>query len=629
MASRPLLPQDDPNPAARRLALEQARMAWVYGPGLPPLAIAAAVPAPDRPTVEWAALVGLVTADTGINDVKNRIGWLLREPVDEAVPEGVAPAPDIHDVDAAQAAHEHLAARARAVLARAEGNESVAADAAPAVPAAGDAELVAEAEQRLLAVFAGASQDSSDGLESISFGGPRGRPRAESDYFELFAAFPAPAPAVEFTQAGLTDELFVRMRVAGPNPEMLTAVDAVPDGFPGTLTLGGEPVATLAAAGRLFLADYSLLATLVPGTTPGGVQKYVCRPRALFAVSGGKLVPVAIQCEPGAAVFRPGDGAWNLAKHVVQVADMNWHEMVTHLGRTHLLVEPFLMATHRHLAPTHPINRLLLPHFEGTVFINHLARTSLVADGGVVDHTFAGTIASSRALAVQSIATFDFGRGGLPTRIAARRTETIAEYPWRDDALRIWQAIADFVRGYVRLYYPDAATLAADVELRSWGAVLARPFAAGGIPGFTVPNTPEALADALTLVIYTASAQHAAVNFPQLPDMSYAPIMSGAGWRAAPAPGEQVPDEDLAYLPPLELALSLVNVLHILGGVHYTRLGAYGLGYFGNPAVDDDLVPGFQRALAAVEAAIEKANQTRHFVYTHLLPRLIPQSINI
>jgi arachidonate 15-lipoxygenase len=149
------------------------------------------------------------------------------------------------------------------------------------------------------------------------------------------------------------------------------------------------------------------------------------------------LVPLAIECEPGAGMFLPTDPGWAAAKQIVQVADANHHELVSHLSRTHLLVELFLVATRLHLAPNHPLSRLLVPHFEGTVFINDRARHDLIERNGAIDRIFAGTIASSRAVTIEALVKLDFAGYDLPTRTQARATGEIREYPWRDDALRV------------------------------------------------------------------------------------------------------------------------------------------------------------------------------------------------
>ena len=74
------------------------------------------------------------------------------------------------------------------------------------------------------------------------------------------------------------------------------------------------------------------------------------------------LAPSGAEVHYGSPVFTPANGvAWEIAKVHLQVSDGNHHELFSHLGRTHLVVEAFAMATPRRLAPEHPLEVLLLP----------------------------------------------------------------------------------------------------------------------------------------------------------------------------------------------------------------------------------------------------------------------------
>lgn len=460
---------------------------------------------------------------------------------------------------------------------------------------------------------------------------PRRRPDVTIDDFKkIYQALPVPPLAAGWTatKPSLTDDEFAWLRLAGPNPEMLEYVDHVPEEFPSDFGVEGlGTLGAIAADGRLFLADYSVLAML-ENSTWHDLPRFVGAPRVLFAAREKRLVALAIQCRRGGAVFRPGDPGWPLAKQVVQVADGNYHELITHLGRTHLLVEIFLMATRRNLAPRHPLHRLLIAHFEGTAFINDQARNGLIAPGGQIDQIFAGTIESSRMLAIQSLTSLDLATYDLPTRIRLRGVipSLLPEYPWRDDALAVWGSIERFVRDYVGLFYTSPGDVAADNELKEWSTVLSRPVPDGGVPGFAAPTTIDELVRLVTLVIYTASAQHAAVNFPQYPIMSFSPMVAGAGW--APGPDVSPLSTLIEFLPPRQVALSQAETLYLLSSVHHTRLGYYEDDWFGDPAIDA-LVRRFQDDLRRVETEIEDANRKRRAPYPYLLPSLIPQSINI
>ncbi|MGK3984425.1 lipoxygenase family protein [Sorangium sp. So ce136] len=448
------------------------------------------------------------------------------------------------------------------------------------------------------------------------------------------------------------DTSFAWMRVAGPNPLVIKRVTSPGANFPVTdaqyqSVMGkGDTLASAGEEGRLYLADYKALAQLVPGTAPDQ-QKYVEAPLALFAVpaagSPSRLLrPVAIQCTqtPGAAspIFTPSDGvAWEVAKLHVQVADGNHHEMVSHLGQTHLIIEAFAMATPRRLAPEHPVNVLLTPHFQGTLAINNAAEADLIAPGGPVDNLLAGTIASSTQLAIDSVLSYSVNQQFLPAALASRGVEdpdTLPSYPYRDDAVLLWGAIHQWVSRYLAIYYTSDADVQGDYELQSWFTELSSP-AGGGLRDIGEDgaiSTVAYLADLLTHVIFTASAQHAAVNFPQNFIMSFTPALPLAAYAPAPSITEGLPPSEIfQHLPPLQHALLQLGVMTLLGGVYYSRLGDYDRNipgvYFTDARVREPL-EAFQRALLDVETTIGKRNLQR-IPYVVLLPSQIPQSINI
>ena len=64
--------------------------------------------------------------------------------------------------------------------------------------------------------------------------------------------------------------------------------------------------------------------------------------------------------------------------------------MQTHLGKTHLAMEPFSVATRACLPTTHPLGVLLRAHTRFMVFNNDLARRTLIAPDGPTDKLLAG-----------------------------------------------------------------------------------------------------------------------------------------------------------------------------------------------------------------------------------------------
>jgi arachidonate 15-lipoxygenase len=476
-------------------------------------------------------------------------------------------------------------------------------------------------------------------------GQPTGHVKSLEDYQKLFPVIPVPAIADTIQE----DEVFAYMRVAGYNPVMIERVTTPGDKFPVTdahyqAVMGNDDSLAIAGEeGRLYLLDYAILQGAINGTFPRD-QKYLYAPLALFAVPKGsdphrRLRPIAIQCgqTPGEdyPIITPNSGkyAWLIAKTIVEIADSNFHEAVTHLARTHLLAGIFAIATQRQLPSSHPLNLLLSPHFEGTLAINDAAQRALIAPFGGVDTLLASTIDNSRVLAVLGLQTFGFNTAMLPKQLQQRGVDDpnlLPVYPYRDDALLIWDAIRQWVSDYLKLYYTTDEDIQKDTYIQAWAAELQADnggrLADFGEHGYI--KTQAYLVDAVTLIIFTASVQHAAVNFPQKDLMGYAPGIPLAGYLPASIlKGEVTEQHYLNLLPPLEQAQQQYNLLALLSAVYYNKLGEYPQKHFSDPKVEP-LLRSLQSHLEEIEITIKKRNLNRT-PYEYLLPSKIPQSINI
>ena len=492
-------------------------------------------------------------------------------------------------------------------------------------------------------------------------------PLGLNNYKDLFQVIYLPTIAYQAHE----DKAFAAQRVAGPNPLVIERLhSSLLDKFPVTdaqykSVMGADDSLQKALAeNRLYVTDYQVLREIDPGTIDienhkVPIQKYIYHPIALFAVEPGdcpnrRLLPVAIQCyqdpSPENPIFlAPSDNssleerwAWQMAKLIVQIADGNYHEFVSHLGGTHLRMEPIAIATSRKLPVTHPLGALLRPHFEGTLFINDSAVKGLVNPGGTVDKVAAGTLKSSLLLSVKGAKDYPypFNKSSLPTVLKARGVDDpqfLPNYPYRDDGLLIWNAIFEWVSSYLKLFYADDTSVQNDAGIQSWIQDLTDPNG-GQMTGIGEKINDEDpvriqtltyLIEAVTLIIFTASAHHAAVNFPQATFMTYMPNMPLAGYREAPKTTIGVSEQDyLDLLPPLCQAESQMNMTYLLGSVYYTRLGNYGDSYFSDNRVKD-ILKVFHQNLLAIELEITARNEARSTEYNVLRPSKIPQSINI
>lgn len=505
-----------------------------------------------------------------------------------------------------------------------------------------DSDLVKVLGEEFLKTFA------KNILKRLRDKAPSGRPNSMEDYRKLFPYLGVPAVADQFQE----DEFFAYTRVAGPNPVLLTRMTTADARFPVTeaqyqAVMGTGSLLVAMQEGRVYLADFAILDGALNGTVGAEppVQKYAYAPLAMFAVppsdaANRLLRPIAIQCGQSPVdypVITPATGtdAWRMAKTIVQIADVNFHEAVSHFARTHLLVEPFVIATHRQLPANHSLFTLLVPHFQGTLAINNAAHQFLIAPNGGVNELLSCTIDQSRVFMVKGFQGRGFNADMLPRRLedqGVADATMLPIYPYRDDGLLIWQAIHDWVKAYLELYYRSDAEVQGDRALQNWAQELVA-FDGGRLPDFGDRGngrieTLSYLVDAVTMVIFTGSAQHAAVNFPQEGIMSFAPAMPTAGYIPAQAIESGVTPEDwLALLPPIDQAQSQLNLLYLLGSVYFTQLGQYEPDHFTDVRVTQPLL-AFQNRLKQIEATIEQRNQNR-LSYDYLRPSKIPQSINI
>ena len=468
-----------------------------------------------------------------------------------------------------------------------------------------------------------------------------------SAYNEQFKVISLPAIAQNFQE----DLQFANMRVAGPNPLIIERMTVPDSRFPVTeeqyrAVMGvSDSLAIAMKEGRVYLADYSIFENALQGSYPQA-QKYLCAPLALFAVPQTSepsryLRPIAIQCFPESSpdnpILTPQDGDnWLIAKTIVQIADGNFHEAISHLGRTHLFIEPFAIATYRILPENNPLRMLLEPHFEGTFLINYGAQQFLIVPKGGVDRLLAPAIDADRVVATQGAQSylFNFNASLLPETLERRGVsdrEKLPYYPYRDDALEIWQAIHNWVKDYLTISYQNDEGVQNDVNLQNWlGELLSHE---GGrlknIGEDGQIRTLDYLTQATTMIIFTASAQHAAVNFPQSKIMSYTPAMPLAGY--APAPTDPKAQQSyLDLLPSLEAAQYQLNLTYLLGSVYYTQLGNYTNQKWTQNKQVEAALKSFQQALKQIERQIQERNrQHPDFTYEYLLPSQIPQSINI
>uniref|UniRef100_A0A7N2LWR0 Lipoxygenase n=1 Tax=Quercus lobata TaxID=97700 RepID=A0A7N2LWR0_QUELO len=385
---------------------------------------------------------------------------------------------------------------------------------------------------------------------------------------ERFLKFPVPDVIKGDKSAWRTDEEFGREMLAGVNPVVIRRLQEFPPTSnldPGeygnqnsTITeehieknLNGLPVDEAIRNNRLFILDHhDILMPYLKRINSTTTKTYATR-TLLLLQDNGTLKPLAIELSSphpqgerhGAVskVFTPAeegvDGlVWQLAKAYAAINDSGYHQLISHWLNTHAVIEPFVIATNRQLSVLHLVHKLLHPHFRDTMHINALARQILINAGGVLERT---VFPAKYAMELSSFVykNWVFTEQALPKDLLKRGIAVedsscrhglrllIQDYPYAVDGLEIWSAIEEWVNEYCSFYYPTDDVVQNDPELQSWWMEI-RNKGHGDKkdePWWPEMKTRTELIQACTIIIWVASALHAAVNFGQYPYAGYLP----------------------------------------------------------------------------------------------------------
>ncbi|XWS64537.1 hypothetical protein CRYUN_Cryun05aG0012600 [Craigia yunnanensis] len=330
--------------------------------------------------------------------------------------------------------------------------------------------------------------------------------------------------------------------------------------------LDGLSVEEALSCNRLFILDHhdTLIPYLRRINEDTSTKIYSSR-TLLFLRGDDTLKPVAIELSLPhpvgdkfgvvSKVYTPAEhgvegSIWQLAKAFVAVSDSGYHQLISHWLNTHAVLEPFVIATNRQLSVVHPIYKLLHPHFRDTMTINGLAREMLVNADGVIESTFYPR-QYSMEMSSAVYKSWNFLDQALPNDLKKRGIAIddvnsphglqllIKDYPYAVDGLKIWFAIEKWVRDYCSFYYKTDEMVQQDHELQAWWKEL-REVGHGDLkhePWWPKMQNCEELIESCTIIIWMASALHAAVNFGQYAYGGYFPNRPTLSRRFMPEKG--------------------------------------------------------------------------------------------
>lgn len=365
------------------------------------------------------------------------------------------------------------------------------------------------------------------------------------------------APNIGEREDWFTDALFAQQHLTGPNPCTLERAPIhwiqVFRGVAEVQTRWDicQVIDSGATGDNLYVQDYSDFRAAM-GAGPQEELKsqsghrHGCASVCLFQLNDdGRLHPLAIiidwrgSVESSVIIFnrRPTvdtptrvedeatDWPWRYAKTCVQSSDWVRHEVSLHLTRTHFIEEAVIVASCRSFTATHPVFRLLEPHWFKTLSLNAAARAVLVP---AVVIPLAGASPENIYRYIRtSYDSFHWTQNYIPNDLARRgfppdRIMSDGKYRncgYARNMLIMWGILHRFVSKYLCAAAPELMgsdqAVAADEQIRKWCEEMRSVSAGAGITTFPFITTREELIDAVVMCINIASPQHTAVNYLQ------------------------------------------------------------------------------------------------------------------
>uniref|UniRef100_A0A673ABP1 Uncharacterized protein n=1 Tax=Sphaeramia orbicularis TaxID=375764 RepID=A0A673ABP1_9TELE len=418
------------------------------------------------------------------------------------------------------------------------------------------------------------------------------------------------------------DEFYGFQFLNGANPNVIVRCSELPPNFAVTEEMvqpfleEGTTLQKEMEKGNIFLCDQTIMdgvPTRVIDGKPMQVSSGFC---LLYMTPESKLMPIAIQLgqlpSETNPIFLPSDSEtdWLLAKMFIRNADFNQLQAIHHLKNSHYLAEVYNISTLRNLPEIHPLYKLLIPHFRHNIPSNINGRNLLLAPTGPL-----GLVCSSlgpdglmeimrRAHPGTTYTTLC-----LPDNIAARGLESVPNFYYRDDGLKLWDVIHSFVKAMMEYYYPSDEEVCKDSELQAWiSEIFTHGFLGNkesGIPENF--STVEELIKFITMVIFNSSGQHATTNHSQFDYLSWLP--NGPLLLVQPPPTTKGRSSMKTY-------------------TDFVPLGSYPDEQF-DELVPKQIIKGFQVELKHLSETIDARNSQLEVPYNYFNPSQIENSINV
>ncbi|CAM1302709.1 Uncharacterised protein g3356 [Pycnogonum litorale] len=425
------------------------------------------------------------------------------------------------------------------------------------------------------------------------------------------------------------DDFFVAQRLQGCLSYIIRRIQKIPSSFRLDLKRAKKIIGKNIHKTVLYITDLEFL---------DGIPS-MWAPMALFYLDTkeNKLKPLAIQLLRNATpeqVFYSDDeiNAWNLAKIYYNGAEFVVHGVYEHFIQVHLLLDNVAVTAYNYLSPSHPILKLLKPHFYMMTGNTMSGLGKLFHDGGYLDRFVTGGAKAGRAMLLsKAVDTADYNSMNPLTDNLIRKTEAIPIYPYRDRGTDIYRAIKSYVKDIVTNYYGPGLIM--DSEIMTWRIMLARSSLENGAGISHLPGDDHSgmilrrgLINLVSTLIYHATVKHAAISNGQFPQMSFPPNYPARLNKPPPSRKVGITEKDiLSCLPNKQKMYIAGSIALTLSYSINNELGHFDRQFLHSPS-DQLAIDRFKERLNVLRT---KKYKSLKYPYTDLDIDQIKNSVNV
>uniref|UniRef100_A0A3Q1FL08 Arachidonate 5-lipoxygenase b, tandem duplicate 1 n=1 Tax=Acanthochromis polyacanthus TaxID=80966 RepID=A0A3Q1FL08_9TELE len=408
------------------------------------------------------------------------------------------------------------------------------------------------------------------------------------------------------------DFMFGYQFLNGCNPVVIQKCTKLPDKFPVThemVSVSLERELTLEQeieAGNVYIVDYKVLDGITPNGTDPCTLQYLAAPICLlYNNTQNKILPIAIQVQWCSDVFT------DIYAITLDIFRIFW-KIFTHFLKV--------------------FTRIFFVIFGG-FSIKRLRNYLNCLTEGFANATGGG---GHVQLVQKGVKSLTFRSLCFPDMIKIRGADSKEDLPtyfYRDDGYKVWEATKSFVSDVVCIYYTSDETVQADEEIQAF----VKDVCSFGMQDFDQCEFPksvksrEELIEYLTVIVFTASSQHAAVNFGQYDWCSWIPNAPST-MRKPPPNRKGLADVNLIIesLPDRGRSSWHLGAVWALSQYQENELylGMYPDEHFIEKPVKEAMEK-FRKQLAEITSSIKKRNEGKKLPYYNMSPDKIPNSVAV